>query len=254
VRGSVTIKNKIYQVDYSAPIDISIPLKSDAGVTAFGANPYNANPYKSGDFVGALEAGSPVNFYNIKINPHGNGTHTESMLHIDRRGLSINKTLKKFHFLALLHTVTPEDDDNGDKIVRANSLDIPKIKALGVEALILRTLPNERDKCHKQYTGTNPGYIDRELIEALNQTEVKHLLLDLPSVDKERDEGLLSAHHSFWKTKGETAPEKTITELIYVDNEIEDGLFLLNLQIISVDIDASPSKPILYRILKDEIA
>ena len=42
--------------------------------------------------------------------------------------------------------------------------------------------------------------------------------------------------------------ECTITELIYVPNEIKDGLYLLQIQIASLEIDASPSKPVLYEI------
>jgi hypothetical protein len=42
----------------------------------------------------------------------------------------------------------------------------------------------------------------------------------------------------------------TITELIFVNNEVKDGSYLLNLQIASFENDASPSKPILFEIIK----
>jgi len=38
----------------------------------------------------------------------------------------------------------------------------------------------------------------------------------------------------------------TITELIYVPNEIDDGPYLLNLQIAPFTSDASPSRPLLF--------
>ncbi len=41
----------------------------------------------------------------------------------------------------------------------------------------------------------------------------------------------------------------TITEMIYVSDEVEDGDYILNLQIASFENDASPSKPVLYKIL-----
>jgi hypothetical protein len=41
----------------------------------------------------------------------------------------------------------------------------------------------------------------------------------------------------------------TITEMIFVPNEIQDGSYILNLQITSFENDASPSKPILYKII-----
>jgi hypothetical protein len=36
--------------------------------------------------------------------------------------------------------------------------------------------------------------------------------------------------------------------MIFVPNEVADGIYLLNLQIASFENDASPSKPILYSI------
>ena len=76
----------------------------------------------------------------------------------------------------------------------------------------------------------------------------------MPSVDKEQDEGKLLAHKAFWNVTNVTTLNNdarlncTITELIFVANEVEDGNYLLNLQIASFENDASPSKPILYKI------
>ncbi|MEI7978606.1 MAG: cyclase family protein, partial [Bacteroidota bacterium] len=39
------------------------------------------------------------------------------------------------------------------------------------------------------------------------------------------------------------------TELIFVDDSVADGLYLLNLQIASFESDASPSKPVLYKLI-----
>jgi hypothetical protein len=39
----------------------------------------------------------------------------------------------------------------------------------------------------------------------------------------------------------------------FVSDEVKDGTYLLNLQIASFENDASPSKPVLYAILKDEL-
>ena len=41
-------------------------------------------PVVAGDFVGSTASGGPVNFFNIRVNPHGNGTHTECVGHIAR--------------------------------------------------------------------------------------------------------------------------------------------------------------------------
>ena len=80
------------------------------------------------------------------------------------------------------------------------------------------------------------------------------MLIDLPSVDREEDEGKLLAHKAFWNVKdvqnlnADARTDCTITEMIFVSDFIEDGTYLLNLQIASFENDASPSKPVLYKI------
>ena len=66
----VDIGNKRYSCDLSKGIDISIPFVNDGGVVAFGADKYRSTPFTAGEFVGSLEAGAPVNFYNLffKVN------------------------------------------------------------------------------------------------------------------------------------------------------------------------------------------
>ena len=76
---------------------------------------------------------------------------------------------------------------------------------------------------------------------------IKHLLIDQPSVDKERDGGKLLSHKAFWDYPQSIDKERTITELIGVPDEIEDGLFLLNLSIANIENDASPSRPVIYK-------
>lgn len=85
---------------------------------------------------------------------------------------------------------------------------------------------------------------------------VKHLLVDIPSVDRVDDEGRLIVHRIFWNVppgKHDIDPDtcslNTISEMIYVPSEIVDGLYLLNLQIPAFATDAAPSRPLLYRIL-----
>lgn len=124
-----------------------------------------------------------------------------------------------------------------------------------VEAVIIRTLPNTPEKLNKDYSGRNPPYLLDEGIKFLVEKQVKHLLIDLPSVDREVDEGKLLSHHAFWgvsdkKARDDSRSDCTITELIFVPDEIEDGLYLLNLQFPSMPLDAAPSKPILYKLDK----
>jgi hypothetical protein len=80
----------------------------------------------------------------------------------------------------------------------------------------------------------------------MKERNILHLLLDLPSVDREEDGGALAAHKAFWQYPEMPRLEATITEMIYVDNVIADGLYLLEIQMPAMELDASPSRPYIY--------
>ena len=81
------------------------------------------------------------------------------------------------------------------------------------------------------------------------ESGIKHILIDLPSVDKEKDNGALLAHKAFWDFNGDQRLDATITEFIYVPDTVEDGLYMIDLQVAPLENDAAPSRPILYKIL-----
>ena len=81
----------------------------------------------------------------------------------------------------------------------------------------------------------------------INDWGIKHLMVDLPSVDREVDKTLI-AHKTFWNYPENPILDKTITELIYVPNNVPDGLYIVSIQIMSIESDASPSKIVLYEI------
>jgi len=245
--ATITINNKIVRVDLGSPLDISIPLRAGTeNVNAFYIPPVKIEPFQVGSFIGAVSKGGSCNVNNIFFNPHGNGTHTECVGHISRETYTINQCLKEFFFVAELITIAPETKGN-DKVITKSQLEAT-LKSTKPDALILRTAPNEDEKINRQYSGTNPAYLNAAAAQYLASIGTRHLLLDVPSVDKEDDGGKLSAHHAFWNYPENTRLDCTITELIFVPDNIADGSYLLNIQIASFENDASPSKPVLYRI------
>ena len=239
------IKNDF--IDLSKPLDISIPLRGDSSnVNAWYVAPPEIEPHVENDFVGKVSEGASINFNNIQFNPHAHGTHTECVGHITKEFYSVNQNLKKFFFLAEVITIAPEKYQD-DFVISRKQLQY----AVGNkkrEALIIRTLPNVKDKLNKQYSNTNPPYLLEQAAEFLVQKGIEHLLIDLPSVDKEKDGGALLAHNAFWNTAGEVRRSATITEFVYVPNSIKDGKYFLNLQVAPFENDASPSRPVLYKI------
>ena len=252
MKAIIEIAEKKYQLDLAAPLDISLPLDAEKlGANCFYASPFNISPVISGDFVGSTQMGGFVNFMDVRLNPHGNGTHTECVGHISKEKRSINQTLTQFHFLAKLITISPIKTENGDLQIQKQQIATLFPSNEHFEAIIIRTLPKGEDKKSKNYSGTNPCYIDAEaigfIVEELN---IKHLLVDIPSVDAEIDGGRMEAHKRFWNYPQTLDTIKTITELIYVDDAIPDGDYLLNLQIASFEMDASPSKPVIYGLVE----
>lgn len=247
--ATVLHKGKEFRVDFFKPIDISMPLHPGSDcASAWYVKPMTIETVVMGDWVGDVSEGGSVNFRDIKFNPHGNGTHTECVGHISKEFITINKCLTRFLFIAEVITVLPEELPNGDKVISKKAIEMC-LNGAKPEAVIIRTLGNSPAKLKMQYTGTNPIYMTEESILFLNSIGVEHLLLDTPSVDKEVDGGRLAAHHAFWQYPNNTQFQKTITELIYVPNEVDDGMYLLNIQIASFENDASPSKPVLYKVV-----
>ena len=243
----IKYNSKFYTINLLQPIDISIPLRaSKDNVNAWYIDPPKIEPVKDGEWVASVSEGACINFNNIFFNPHGHGTHTECVGHITEKVHSINQNLKQFFFLAEVVTVAPEKLKS-DFVISKKQLQF----ALGNkkrDAVVIRTIPNMKDKLNKQYSHTNPTYLLEEAAIFLREKGIKHLLIDLPSVDKEKDECQLLAHNAFWNTSGQLRMDATITEFIFVPNSVEDGTYFLNLQIAPFENDATPSKPVLYKI------
>ena len=241
-------KRKKYQADLSKPLDISIPIRNGAGnPNCFWAPVPEFEPVRTDSFVGSTAEGGLVNFFNIKLNPHGNGTHTECVGHIAKEKLSIINCLTSHHHFVKLVSVYPTKLENGDRVITKEQMKAV-FKKNEAPAIAIRTQPNDNLKRITNYSGGNPPYLHHEAVEYLVNCGVEHLLIDLPSVDREEDEGKLLAHKAFWQYPDNTRRNATITELFYATSELKDDLYLLNLQIISLDLDVSPSKPTLYKL------
>ena len=121
-----------------------------------------------------------------------------------------------------------------------------------LQALIVRTIPNLENKKSRDYMKVAPAFFSIDAMKYIVSLGVVHLLVDTPSVDRLLDDGHLSAHNIFWETKGKefnpNTQNKTITEMIFVPSSLEDGAYLLNLQIPAFVSDAAPSRPIIYKI------
>ena len=219
-----------------------------------------------GEFVGDTRRGGSCNVDQLSLIPHCNGTHTESVGHIVDQTVPLGGLLTQAWLVADLISVQPvsaretkesyrPELDHHDYVVTAHALKKVAPETAST-ALIIRTLPNPETKTTLAYgQPQHPAFLTVEAMQWILGRDVQHLLLDLPSVDKMYDEGLLTNHHIFWNvpesTHGltkTTFKDKTITEMIFVRDQVPDGRYVLSLQIPAFVSDAAPSRPMLYPI------
>jgi arylformamidase len=250
-----------YSFQTEKGMDLSISM-NPKGPRAWYVEPMRIDPVRTEQFLGSVAEGGAVNFRDVYFNPHGHGTHTENVGHIIDTDVPVVKSVGSSHYMAKLVTVVlmrqdalqdstkdvTQDAEQGDWVVNEESL---MGVDLNVEVLIIRTKPNDHSKTNRQYSGTNFPYLTLGAMQRIVDAGVQHLLIDLPSVDREEDGGALAAHHLFWNVPAEPNFQKTITELIYVPNEISDGDYILNLQVSNFANDAAPSRPMLFDLTEE---
>ncbi len=243
MKTTLEINDTAYNIDLTMPIDISLAVQHNAGVGAWYIDQPKITHVEVDGYVGNVKLGGSTNFNDVLFNPHSHGTHTECIGHITEDFHSVNKALDKSFYTSQLISVTPEVRD-GDKVITAAMF--KKLK--DVETVVIRTMPNTDAKKSTNYSNTNPPYLMEEVMVRFRESGIKHVLIDLPSVDKERDNGALLAHKAFWDFSGKQRLKATITELIYVPTDVPDGDYILDLQVAPIENDAAPSRPILYAI------
>ncbi len=263
MKAEVEIKNKKYSIDFSKGIDISIPLYFNGEQpNTYGVERASSRPYQDGQFVGDTRKGGPCNFETYNFTPHCNGTHTECIGHITDDRIDVLSSLNEEMIPSTIISVTPKTaNENYAPDLNAEDLVITKadlesqINGREVEflrGLIIRTLPNSENKKKRNYMQEPSPFFSIEAMEYIVSLGVQCLLVDTPSVDRLLDEGHLSSHNIFWETKEKkfnpNTQNKTITEMIFVSENTEDGRYLLNLQIPAFVSDAAPSRPILYKV------
>lgn len=193
----------------------------------------------------------------MTLTPHCNGTHTECVGHLTREPLNAHAVAPLGLLPALLLSIeaveasaTPESTEPapqaGDRLVTGQAIERAWLLDGEFEprALVIRTAA---------IGGAGLPYFSRQAAELLVERGIEHLVVDLPSVDRARDDGKLTAHRIFFGLPREShslaqaaRPRCTITELARIPKNVADGWYLLELQVPALAGDAVPSRPLLY--------
>lgn len=228
------------------PISLAITMGGKHNTKAWYVPDVEFDPVMTDRFTGSVKQGGFVNFRNITFNPHGNGTHTECVGHVAEEVYSVLDCFDNYFFPAQLITVTPEKI-NGDSVITLNCIKKQLNNLQNKACLVVRTKPNSENKLNMDYSNTNPTYFSLEAMQLIVDKNIQHLVVDLPSVDREEDGGALAAHKLFWDYPNTPFSKKTITELAFIPNDVQDGEYWINFQLAPFVNDATPSNPVLYR-------
>ncbi len=239
-----------YRSTAAVASDVAIPQSFDgSGPRAFGAQAAVADPLAVGDFTGRVETGASCNASVLHLTPHGNGTHTETVAHLTEDGPVVPALLNGGWMPAWLASVEVTDDPiEATELVPA----LEQARAAGAVALLVRTRPNTTDKLAREYSGDSPpSWFEEAAAQAVADAGIEHWLVDLPSLDR-MDDPALPAHRAFFGLPSGSRSVRearrrfcTVTEMIYVADELGDGLYLLDLQVPRWNLEAVPSRPLL---------
>ncbi|GAB5465866.1 MAG: cyclase family protein [Candidatus Kapaibacteriales bacterium] len=265
------------RIDWQHPININIQLQlaqdktnNDNQPILYGAEKAHYEVYNKDGFIGDTRAGGPCNFGYVNIAPHLNGTHTECAGHITDERRFITDINTSTPSLALLVTVSPVllmdsgESYSGkfheeDYVITGRSLKETVDKVINLKrnppkALIIRTQPNGPEKKQEDYTNKQVPYFTEQAIQFLDTYDFKHLLTDLPSIDRLDDGGKLANHFDYFGCDldgfcDKEKSKRTITEMIFVPNIVSDGTYCLQMNVAQWQLDAAPSYPVLFPIL-----
>ncbi|HCK05743.1 MAG TPA: metal-dependent hydrolase [Flavobacteriaceae bacterium] len=251
MRFEFYIAQKKYAVETTESIDLSIAINCNTkqGAKAWYIDGPSKSPVRLGDWIGSVANGGSVNFNDLNLNPHAHGTHTESLGHISPNEEPVEGIFSEFFFEALVVSIPIETKDRvisgkvvQERLAKVNMDFWPQ----GPRALILRTLPNSPEKLATNYDHKGWPYLSSDAAQFIAELGIEHLLIDTPSVDPEKDQGALLAHKAFWQWPENPRSRATITEFIYVPDQVQDGPYLLELQTAALVNDATFSRPLIY--------
>lgn len=284
LRIQLNLAGQLFEINPTAAYNLAISLRfetsseraKDSQPNAFHLQHAHAAPARAGDFVGDTRLGGSANCADIHLNPHGNGTHTECVGHLVDEGVAVGELAVQALIPAVILSVQTErlgdvDESYGgthapdDRVLTRNALQAAwralqegtkHLIAEFCQAMILRTLPNTNAKMTQQYGGSNPPYPTREAIGWLAEMGCEHLVLDLPSLDREVDGNRLPNHHLFFELplgahslQGAEPSQKTVTEMAFIPDELLDGVGFISLQIPRFALDAAPSRPLFFNLI-----
>ena len=208
---------------------------------------------------------TPVNVDKLTLCCHNNRTHTESTAHVFKDGLNISDCSSLTHFGCIVISVEPvsirtlsddqyryecgaemgrERDSSVTKSMIQSRIeellskykDHPEITSFFKQSIFIRMIGDIQ--CDEHWP-----FLSNDAMEYLHDTFSNVFGINLPSVD--RMESPKVPNHRIWF--GHAKSTRLITEGLQFGDDINDGLYVLDLQLAPIaDTDAVPTRPVIY--------
>lgn len=249
-------------VDTARRIELSQPLGAELPQpSAFGIAPLRQEVFQVGGFVGDTRRGGSCNVTVFTLTPHGNGTHTESIGHIVHEQVPVTGCLAEPFLPTVVRRVTPiPASESPESYTPAPAPADRLLTRAALSASGPLNLPG--NGALVVLTGTPPAasfgpetsaYFTHEALRWIVDQGVMHLLMDMPSVDRLDDQGLLSNHRLFWglpaggqRLSEASRPKATITEWLAPAENVPEGRYFAGIEVPPLISDAAPARIFLY--------
>ena len=258
---NISYNNKTYTFNPEEGIDISIPVNfnNNQNPKFYDESSPQKEYYKYNNTEYSIDKDAGCNVPLIHMNIHCCGTHTETANHIFKDGPYISDIKNINYIPSKLISINPQLCSNEEYHVNFNEDDkvitkelikneIGNLDKFIIQALIIRTLPNFKEKISKNYNNALYPFLSNDAVKYLIKIGVKHIIIDTPSIDRYNDDGKLGNHKIFFSDNKNNPNHNTITELVFIPDDCKDGNYFLNLGFPKFCLDAAPSRPTIYPI------
>ena len=256
----ICYRGRFHRIEHHQPIRLSSRINlNDNSINLYGVAPASGEPLHYGSSVASVSKGGPCNATRINLVPHCHGTHTECIGHI-LAGECHVADLQFEPFMAatlirvrlqLIENVKDGYNSSAQKkdlvITRAAIDDaLALMKSDYLQALVIST--NAPDWLPE---GESAPYFTHQAMERIAALGVRHLLVDIPSIDRPHDGGRMDNHRVFWgvgygSTVEPARADCSVTEMIQVPQDLPSGHYFLSIHLPDISGEALPSMPVLF--------
>lgn len=251
---------RLHNIDYNQSVRLSarIDLSSNL-INIYGGVPASQEPLTYGSHIASVSHGGACNASQIHFIPHCHGTHTECVGHILSEVYNVADINFEPFIAATFIRVTPQRintttekynayANNNDYVITRAAIDnsLRFFSEDYSQALIIAV-----DATDWLPDGTSAPYFTLEAMARIVSLGVRHLLVDIPSIDRLHDGGRMDNHRCFWGISenldvNQERGSCSVTEMIRVPQDISEGHYFLSVHLPDITGDALPSMPMLF--------